>query len=166
MIPRLITLLNQLDEYYNKIPKLKSVEKIIINQNYVSSILRDFLSYLINTNHGVTTLSACSRLLYKVEEKFILKSSSEIYVFKPDYIPSDTNKFDGSVGFQNRLYNIKFSFGDFTLIDVYRPFIESKDEVENRIFHSKKVEKRKIISDLILLAIIFDQMDRLEKKFT
>jgi hypothetical protein len=163
MVPRLITILNQLDDYYNKISQLKSAEKIINNQNCVSSILRDFLVDLINTNHGITTLSACSRLLYKVEEKFILKSSSEIHIFQPDYIPVDQNAFDGLVGFENRLYNIKFGFNDFTLIDVYRPIIKSKEVIENRILHSKKIEKRKIISDLILLAIIFDQIDRFEK---
>ena len=163
MVPRLITILNELDEYYNKISQLKSVEKILINQTRVSSILRDFLVDLINTNHGAATLSACSRLLYKVEEKFILKSSSEIYIFQPDYIPVDKNPFDGLVCFENRLYNINFGFNNFNFIDVYRPIIKSKDAIENRILHSKKIEKRKIISDLILLAIIFDQIDRFEK---
>ena len=80
MLTCLINTLNKLDKFYSQISTFKTVEEIISNQNDVSSILRNVLNEYLNQKVSVVTLAACSRLLCKTEEIFILKSFNQFSV--------------------------------------------------------------------------------------
>jgi hypothetical protein len=162
MLTCLINTLNKLDKFYSQISTFKTVEEIISNQNEVSSILRSVLNEYIKPKVSVTTLAACSRLLCKTEETFISKSFNQFYVVDPNNFVRAYKGFDNLGGFEKRLFKIQFfPILHTDWINIYRPFIEPNSEIEKRIENSRKIEKQKIVSDYILLSIIFDKIDRL-----
>ena len=161
MLTCLINTLNKLDKFYSQISTFKTVEEIISNQNDVSSILRNVLNEYLNQKVSVVTLAACSRLLCKTEEIFILKSFNQFSVVDPNNFVRAYQGFDNLEGFEKRLFRIQFfPILHTDWINIYRPFIEPNSEIE-RIANSRKIEKRKIVSDYILLSIIFDKIDRI-----